>query len=58
MDLTLHVWRQPGPGAEGRMVEYAAEGISPEMSFLEMLDVVNEGLIEKGEEPITFAPAA
>ena len=54
MDLTLHVWRQNGPDAEGRMVTYEAKEISPDMSFLEMLDVVNEGLIEKGEEPITF----
>lgn len=54
MDLTLHVWRQNGPDAEGRMVTYEAKEISPDMSFLEMLDVVNERLIEKGEEPITF----
>ena len=54
MDLTLHVWRQNGPDAEGRMESYEAKEISPDMSFLEMLDVVNERLIEKGEEPITF----
>ena len=54
MDLTLHVWRQAGPDAEGSMVTYEAKDVSPDMSFLEMLDVVNEGLIEKGEEPITF----
>ncbi len=54
MDLTLHVWRQKGPDAPGRMEQYAAPGISPDMSFLEMLDVVNERLIEKGEEPIAF----
>jgi succinate dehydrogenase / fumarate reductase, iron-sulfur subunit len=56
MDLTLHVWRQPGPEAPGRMVTYTEEasGISPEMSFLEMLDVVNERLVAKGEEPIAF----
>ena len=54
MDLTLHVWRQSGPGEPGRMKMYDARDISPHMSFLEMLDVVNEGLIEKGEEPITF----
>jgi succinate dehydrogenase iron-sulfur subunit len=55
MDLTLHVWRQP-PGSEGRMVTYTeeAKGISPDMSFLEMLDTVNERLIAKGEEPIAF----
>lgn len=54
MDLTLHVWRQDGPDAAGRMVAYEAKEISPDMSFLEMLDVVNERLIEKGEEPIIF----
>lgn len=54
MNLTLQVWRQPGPGAPGRMVQYEARDISPEMSFLEMLDVVNEKLIERGETPIAF----
>ncbi len=54
MNLKLRVWRQAGPSAEGRMVEYAAHDISPDMSFLEMLDVVNERLTEKGEEPIAF----
>lgn len=54
MDLTLHVWRQAGPDAEGKMVTYPAEGISEHASFLEMLDVVNERLLEKGEEPIAF----
>jgi succinate dehydrogenase / fumarate reductase iron-sulfur subunit len=54
MDLTLQVWRQEGPEAEGRFVTYAAPGISPDMSFLEMLDVVNERLGAEGEEPITF----
>jgi succinate dehydrogenase / fumarate reductase iron-sulfur subunit len=54
MNLTLHVWRQPNAGSPGRMVEYHARDISPDMSFLEMLDVVNEGLIMKGESPIAF----
>src|ERR671932_331267 len=54
MDLTLHVWRQKNAKAEGRMVRYDARDISPDMSFLEMLDVVNEELILKGEEPIAF----
>jgi succinate dehydrogenase / fumarate reductase, iron-sulfur subunit len=55
IDITLHVWRQ-APGQEGRMVTYTEEarGISPDMSFLEMLDIVNERLIAKGEEPIAF----
>jgi succinate dehydrogenase / fumarate reductase iron-sulfur subunit len=55
MDLTLYVWRQESPEAKGRMVEYEASDISPDMSFLEMLDVVNERLIEAGERPIEFA---
>ena len=54
MNLTLKVWRQKGPNTEGTLTEYKATGITPEMSFLEMLDVVNEGLIEKGETPIAF----
>ena len=55
MNLTLKVWRQAGPGAEGRFETYQAEGISSDASFLEMLDVVNEGLIEQGDEPIAFS---
>jgi succinate dehydrogenase / fumarate reductase iron-sulfur subunit len=54
MNLTLHVWRQTGPDAPGKMVVYHATGVSPDMSFLEMLDVVNEGLTERGEIPIAF----
>ena len=54
MNLTLHVWRQKNPRAAGAFVTYQARDVSPDMSFLEMLDVVNEGLIGKGEEPITF----
>jgi succinate dehydrogenase iron-sulfur subunit len=54
VNLTLHVWRQPSAGAEGRMVQYDAPDISPDMSFLEMLDVVNERLIGRGEDPIAF----
>jgi succinate dehydrogenase / fumarate reductase iron-sulfur subunit len=54
MNLTLKVWRQKSKEAEGAFVTYAANGISPDMSFLEMLDVVNEGLIAKGEEAIAF----
>jgi succinate dehydrogenase / fumarate reductase, iron-sulfur subunit len=54
MNLTLRVWRQKNAGEPGQMVQYQATGIIPDMSFLEMLDVVNEGLIEKGEEPIAF----
>ena len=55
MRITLRVWRQAGPAKPGRLVEdYDAENVSPDMSFLEMLDVVNEGLIAKGEDPIAF----
>ncbi len=54
MDLTLYVWRQKDPHDKGRLVQYEAKDISPDMSFLEMLDVVNERLIVKGDEPIAF----
>lgn len=54
MTLTLRVWRQAGPDSPGALTDYTATGVSPEMSFLEMLDVVNEGLIEKGDVPIAF----
>jgi succinate dehydrogenase / fumarate reductase iron-sulfur subunit len=54
MNLTLRVWRQSGPNAEGALKEYQATDVSPDMSFLEMLDVVNERLLEKGEVPIAF----
>jgi succinate dehydrogenase / fumarate reductase, iron-sulfur subunit len=54
MRLRLRVWRQAGPQAEGRFVAYDAADLSPDMSFLEMLDVVNERLTEKGEVPIAF----
>jgi succinate dehydrogenase / fumarate reductase iron-sulfur subunit len=54
MNLTLYVWRQKGPAERGRMERYEARDISEHMSFLEMLDVVNEGLIAEGREPIAF----
>ena len=54
MNLTLKVWRQKNATEKGAFVTYKAEGISPDMSFLEMLDVVNESLILKNEEPIHF----
>ena len=54
LNLTLHVWRQGSPAAKGAMVTYPAKDISPDMSFLEMLDVVNERLVEAGDEPIAF----
>jgi succinate dehydrogenase / fumarate reductase, iron-sulfur subunit len=54
MNLTLKVWRQAGPSAPGKFEEYAARDVSTEMSFLEMLDVVNERLILEGKDPIAF----
>jgi len=54
MDLTLFVWRQKGPGDQGRLERHQAAGISPDMSFLEMLDQVNEDLIREGKAPIAF----
>lgn len=55
MNLTLQVWRQAGPDAPGKFVTYQATDISEDASFLEMLDIVNERLIEQGDEPIEFA---
>lgn len=54
MDLTLNVWRQDDANADGKIVSYDMPGVDEEMSFLEMMDVLNERLIEKGEEPIAF----
>jgi len=54
MKLRLHVWRQSGPEAKGRFVDYQLDDISSHASFLEMLDVLNEQLIGRGDEPIAF----
>src|SRR3989454_7470293 len=54
MKLTLHIWRQKSPNHVGRLVKYEHTKVNPHMSFLEMLDVLNEELIAKGEEPIAF----
>ena len=54
MKFTLKIWRQKGPADKGRLATYRAHDINPSMSFLEMLDVVNQQLILKGEEPIAF----
>ena len=54
MNLTLRVWRQKNSKTSGKLVEYPAKGISADMSFLEMLDVVNEELVKQGTEPIEF----
>ncbi len=55
ISVTLRVWRQAGPQAEGKFVDYKATDLNPNMSFLEMLDVVNDNLERDGEEPIAFA---
>jgi succinate dehydrogenase / fumarate reductase iron-sulfur subunit len=54
MRLTLKIWRQKDAAATGKFVEYRANNVSPDMSFLEMLDVLNEDLIARGEEPVAF----
>jgi len=54
LDLTLRIWRQPDAATPGAFQEYKLTGISPDMSFLEMLDVLNEQLIVRGEEPVAF----
>src|ERR1700743_899450 len=54
MNLTLKVWRQKDANSQGALATYQATDVLADMSFLEMLDVVNEGLIAKGEEPIAF----
>lgn len=54
MNLTLKIWRQKGSNEKGKMVDYKVAGISEHMSFLEMMDVLNEQLINSGEEPVAF----
>ena len=54
MKLTVRIWRQAGPEAAGAMVDYPLDDVSPDMSFLEMLDVLNESLILSGDEPVAF----
>ena len=54
MNLTLKIWRQKNARKKGKIVKYPISGISPDMSFLEMLDVLNIQLIELGEEPVAF----
>jgi len=54
MNLTLKIWRQKGPEVKGQMVEYNVRDISEHMSFLEMMDVLNEQLVAKNEEPVAF----
>ncbi len=52
--LNLKVWRQPSPSQKGRLVEYPMTDVNPDMSFLEMMDTLNQRLIKKGEDPIAF----
>lgn len=54
MKINLKIWRQQGPDTKGKLVDYTADEVFPEMSFLEMLDVLNEKLISQGEEPVAF----
>lgn len=54
MNLTLNIWRQTRPDTEGKLVRYELTDVSPDMSFLEMLDMLNEKLVEKGEAPVEF----
>lgn len=54
MNLTLHIWRQKNKDTQGKMVTYQVNDINEEMSFLEMLDVLNEDLLRKGEDPVAF----
>ena len=54
MDLKLKIWRQQGPSSKGKMQDYSISGVSSDMSFLEMLDMLNEQLIQQGEEPVAF----
>lgn len=55
MKLTLKVWRQAGPDTRGNLETYTVDDVSPDMSFLEMFDVLNEELTNKGEEPVAFS---
>jgi len=52
--ITVRIWRQSGPKERGRMVSYRVDEVSPDMSFLEMLDVLNQDLITRGEPPVAF----
>ena len=54
MDVKLKIWRQKGPNEEGRFVNYEVKDVSPDASFLEMLDILNVDLVKKGDEPVAF----
>ena len=54
MKLRLKIWRQPNNESKGKMINYDIDNVSPDMSFLEMMDMLNENLINKGEDPVAF----
>ncbi len=54
IDLNLKIWKQAGPQAKGGFIDFQAKNLSPDMSFLEMMDVVNDELVRKGQEPVEF----
>jgi len=54
LNVTLRIWRQPDADSPGELVDYPVRGVNPDMSFLEMLDVLNEGLIQQGKDPVAF----
>lgn len=54
MKITLRIWRQAGPKAAGKLVEYKMDSVSPDISFLEMLDQLNDKLIKEGQDPVAF----
>ena len=54
MNLKLKIWRQQNAHAQGKFVDYTVENISPDTSFLEMLDILNNKLIQNNEEPVVF----
>ena len=54
MNLTLRVWRQKNKNVNGKLISYEVKQVSPDMSFLEVLDLLNENLVKKGEEPVAF----
>ena len=54
MRLTLKIWRQPNAATPGKLMDYRLDDVSEDSSFLEMLDLLNQHLIDRGEEPVTF----
>ena len=58
MTLNLKIWRQKNNSTEGKLVDYRVENVSPDMSFLEMIDVLNNQLVRKGEDPVALITTA